>query len=101
MKIGLDPNDDPPIVVDISQIINTHSFNPSAESSHQIRYKIVSERPLLGELTHEHGDRADHRLIDVDDEHYLVIANKHRAPAACRQHCPHLHHDHRFVHKRT
>jgi len=66
-----------------------------------MRHQIVSERALLGNLAHEHRDRAAHRLIDINDEHLVVIAEKHRTPAACRQNRPHLHFDHRFVHERT
>jgi hypothetical protein len=97
----LDPDDDPRVVGGIFQIIDNDSVNLCAESRHQMRHQIVSERPLLCDLTHEHGDRAAHRLIDVDDEYFLVIANKHGAPTACRQNRPHLHLDHRFVHERT
>jgi hypothetical protein len=58
----------------------------------------MGEGTFLGNLTHEHGDRATHRLIDINDEHLVVISDKHRASAARRQYCPHLHLDHRFVH---
>jgi hypothetical protein len=66
-----------------------------------MRHQIVSERALLGNLAHEHGDRAAHGLIDINDEHLVVIAQEHCAPAACRQNRAHLHFDHRFVHERT
>src|SRR5438132_9522678 len=59
----------------------------------------MGKRSLLGDLTHEHGDGAAHRLIDVDNEHLLVVAKENCAPAARRQHCPHLHLDHRLVHR--
>ena len=66
-----------------------------------MRHQIVSEGALLGNLAHEHRDRAADGLIDINDEHLVVIAEKHRTPAACRQNRPHLHFDHRFVHQRT
>src|SRR6266567_3179944 len=62
-------------------------------------HQIMGEWALLRDLTHEHGDRAAHRLIDINDEHLVVISDKHCAPTTCRQYCPHLHLDHRFVHR--
>src|SRR5262249_575589 len=64
-------------------------------------HEIMGERALFGDLAHEHRDRAADGLIDIDDEHLLVIAEKDRAPAARRQNCPHLHLDDRFVHVQT
>ena len=64
-------------------------------------HQIVRERAFLGDLAHEHRDRAAYRLIDINDEHLVVIAEKHRTPAACRQDRPHLHFDHSFVHEQT
>ena len=66
-----------------------------------MRHQIVSQRALLGNLAHEHRDRAAHGLIDINDEHLVVIAEEHGTPAACRQNRTHLHFDHRFVHQRT
>ena len=66
-----------------------------------MRHQIVSERALLGNLAHEHRDRAAHGLIDINDEDLVVIAEEHGTPAACRQNRAHLHFDHRFVHERT
>ena len=64
-------------------------------------HQIVRERAFLGDLAHEHRDRAAYRLIDINDEHLVVIAEKHRTPAACRQDRTHLHFDHSFVHEQT
>src|SRR6266581_2688225 len=61
-------------------------------------HQIMGEGTFLGDLTHEHGDRAAHRLIDINDEHLIVISDKHCAPTARRQYCPHLHLNHRLVH---
>jgi hypothetical protein len=61
-------------------------------------HQIMGEGTLLGDLTHEHRDRAADRLIDVNDEHLVIIPDKNRAPATGRQYCPHLHLDHRFAH---
>jgi hypothetical protein len=58
----------------------------------------MGEGALFGNLAHEHGNCAAHRLIDINDEHFIVISDKHRTPTTCRQDCPHLHLDHRFVH---
>ena len=44
----------------------------------------MSERSLLGDVTHEHGDSAADSLIDVNDEHLLVVAQENSAPAARR-----------------
>ena len=41
---------------------------------------------------------SDLRLINVNDEHFIVVTDKHRAPTTCRQNRPHLHLDYRFVH---
>src|SRR4030095_17253281 len=61
--------------------------------------EIMREGTLLGNLAHEHGDRAAYRLIHINDEHLVVISDKHRAPTARRQNCAHLHLDHRLVHQ--
>src|SRR5436190_1561448 len=66
-----------------------------------MRHQIVSERTLLGNLAHEHRNRAAHGLIDINDEDFVVVAEEHGTPAACRQNRAHLHFDHRFVHQRT
>ena len=66
-----------------------------------MRHQIVSEGALLGDLAHEHRDRAAHCLVDINYEHLIVISEKDRAPSTCRQNRPHLHFDHRFVHKET
>src|SRR5205823_3469403 len=63
--------------------------------------QIVSERALLGNLAHEHRNRAADGLIDINDEDFVVVAEEHGTPAACRQNRAHLHFDHRFVHQRT
>src|SRR4029453_18565507 len=64
-----------------------------------MRHQIMSERALFGDVTHEHGDGAADGLIDVDDEHLLIVAKEDGAPTARRYNCPHLHLDHRFVHR--
>src|SRR5438874_1252449 len=66
-----------------------------------MRHQIVSERAFLGNLAHEHRNRAAHGLIDINDEDFVVVAEEHGTPAACRQNRAHLHFDHRFVHQRT
>src|SRR5436190_1888259 len=66
-----------------------------------MRHQIVSERTLLGNLAHEHRNRAAHGLIDINDEDFVVVAEENGTPAACRQNRAHLHFDHRFVHQRT
>src|SRR5438477_450042 len=66
-----------------------------------MRHQIVSERTLLGNLAHEHRNRAAHGLIDINDEDFVVVAEEHGTPAACRQNRAHLHFYHRFVHQRT
>src|SRR5713101_6552476 len=66
-----------------------------------MRHQIVGKGAFLGDLAHEHRDRAAHGLIDINDEHLVVIAEEHCTPAACRQNRPYLHLDHRFVHERT
>ena len=66
-----------------------------------MRHQIVSERALLGNLAHEHRNRAADGLIDINDEDFVVVAEEHGTPAACRQNRAHLHFDHRFVHERT
>ena len=66
-----------------------------------MRHQIVSERALLGNLAHEHRNRAADGLIDINDEDFVVVAEEHGTPAACRQNRAHLHFDHRFVHQRT
>jgi hypothetical protein len=63
-------------------------------------HQIMGEGTLFGDLTHEHRDRAADRLIDVNDEHLVIIPDENRAPTARRQYCPHLHLNHRFVHSR-
>jgi len=60
--------------------------------------EIMREGTLLGDLAHEHGNRATDGLIDINDEHFVVITDKHRTPTTCRQDRPHLHLDYRFVH---
>jgi hypothetical protein len=49
-----------------------------------MRHQIMSERALFGDVTHEHGDGAADGLIDVDDEHLLIVAEENRASAASR-----------------
>ena len=66
-----------------------------------MRHQIMSKRSLLGDVAHEHGDGAANGLIDVDNEHLLIVPKENCAPAAGRQNCPHLHLDHRFVHAET
>src|SRR5439155_18851001 len=92
-------NDDARIIGRIFQIINDHSLDLCPESSHQMPNQIMGEWPLLGNLTHEHGDRAAHCLIDINDEHLVVVSNEYCAAAARWQNRPHLHLDHRFVHR--
>ena len=101
LQFVFDANDDSRVVGGIFQIIDDDSLDVCAQGRHQMPHQIVGERALLGNLAHEHRDRAAHRLIDINDEHFVVVAEKHRAPAARRQNCPHLHLDHRFVHRRT
>ncbi len=60
--------------------------------------EIMGEGTLLGNLAHEHGNRATHCLIDINDEHFIVVTDKHRTPTTCRQNRPHLHLYYRFVH---
>src|SRR3984893_11439564 len=66
-----------------------------------MRHQIVGKGTFLGDLAHEHRDRAAHGLININDEDLVVIAEEHGTPAACRQNRAHLHFDHRFVHERT
>jgi hypothetical protein len=101
MQFILDTNNNSRVISGIFQVIDDDSINLGAERSEQMCHEIVSERTLFGDLAHEHRDRAAHGLIDINDEHLVVIAEKHGAPAACRQDRPHLHLDHRFVHNRT
>jgi hypothetical protein len=63
-----------------------------------VSHQIVSKRPFLRNLTHEHRDRAPDCLIDIDDENFIAIADKNCAPTAGRQNRAHLHFDHRLVH---
>ena len=58
----------------------------------------MGERALFRDIPHEHGDCAPDRLIDVNDEDFVVVSQENRAAAAGRQDRPHLHFDHRFVH---
>src|SRR5215467_15947014 len=64
-----------------------------------MRHQIVGKWSLLGYVTHEHGDGATHSLIDINDEHFLIVPEENCAPAARRQNRPHLHLDHRLVHR--
>ena len=59
----------------------------------------MRKRALFGDVAHEHGDGAADGLIDIDDEHFLIVPKENGAPAARRQNCPHLDLDHRFVHR--
>jgi len=61
----------------------------------------MGERALFRDIPHEHGDRAPDRLIDVNDENFVVVPQENRAAAARGQDRPHLHLDHRFVHPRA
>src|SRR5881396_3502278 len=45
-----------------------------------MRHQIVSERTLLGNLAHEHRNRAAHGLIDINDEDFVVVAEEHGHP---------------------
>ena len=98
LQFVFDANDDSGVVGCIFQIVDNHAVYFCAEGRHQVPHQIMGEGTFLGYLAHEHGDRTTHRLIDINDEHLVVISDKHRAPAARRQYCPHLNLDHRFVH---
>ena len=65
----------------------------------QMRHQIVGERTFFRDVAHEHRDRAADGLIDINDENFVVVPEENRAAAARRQDCPHLHLDHRFVHR--
>jgi len=65
-----------------------------------VAHQIVGQGPFLGDIAHEHRDRAADRLVDVDDENLVVVSEEYRAAAAGRQHRPDLHLDDRLVHPR-
>ena len=99
MQFVFDTNDDARIVGCILEIIDDDSLDLRTEGRHQMPDEIMGQGTLFGDLAHEHGNRAAHSLIDINDEYLVIISNKHRATAARWQDCPHLHFDHRFVHQ--
>jgi hypothetical protein len=63
--------------------------------------KIVGKGALLGNLAHEHRDRASDGLIDINNKHLVGIAQENCTPAAGRQNRTNLHLNHRLVHTQT
>ena len=88
------------VISRVFQIVDDDPFHFRAERGHQMPDQIVRQRTLFRDVAHEHGDRAPDRLIDINDEHFVVVSEKHGAPSAGRQNRAHLHLDHRFVHPR-
>ena len=99
MQLVFGANNQPCIISRILQVVNDHTLDMCAKGSHEMGDKIVCEGALLGNLAHEHRDRTSDGLIDINDEHLVVIAQENCASAAGRQNRTHLNLDHRLVHK--
>src|SRR5436305_1902855 len=69
LQFVLRPNDHPGVISSIFQIVDDHPFYFRTERSHKMRNQIMSERALFADIAHEHGDRAAHGLVDINDEH--------------------------------
>jgi hypothetical protein len=63
-------------------------------------HQVVGEGTLFRDIAHEHRDRASHRLIDVNNEDFVVVAEENRAAAARGQDRTDLDLDDRLVHPR-
>ena len=63
-------------------------------------HQIVGQRALLRDIAHEHGDRAAHGLVNINDEDFVVVPEENSAPSAGRQNCADLHLDDRLIHPR-
>ena len=98
LQLVFGPNDRPRVVGCVFQVIDDHTLDFRAKGRHQVRHQIVGKGPFLGDIAHEHGNRAADCLIDIDDENLVVVPNENRAPAAGWQYRAHLHLNHRFVH---
>ena len=61
-------------------------------------HEIMRKGTFFAYLAHEHGDGAADRLIDINDENFVVIPEKNSTSPARGQDRPHLHLNHRFVH---
>src|SRR6202047_1388784 len=93
------PDDGARIIRCVLQIVNNDPLDFGAQSRHQMPDEIVGKRTLLGNLAHEHRDRAANGLIDINNEYLVVVSQKHRATATGWQNRAHLHFDHRFIHR--
>jgi len=63
-------------------------------------HQIVRKGTLLGSVVDKHGDGSPHIFIDVNDENFLIIANKDGSARAGRQHGSHMDFDYGFGHTR-
>ena len=59
---------------------------------------LVPLRPGLRRVMHKHSDRSAYRLVDVDDEKFLVVAKKDRRSGIGRQDGAHFDFDDGLFH---
>ena len=58
----------------------------------------MRQRPFFGRIAQEHSDDGPHVVLDLDDEHLLVITDKNRATAVGGQDPPDLDRHNIFFH---
>ena len=74
----------------VLQLCNYNSFNGNTEAFEDALNEIVSQRPLFGSVAQEHSDDRAHVRFDVDDKHFVIIANEQSTPAIGGKNPPNL-----------
>ena len=69
------------VVRRVFQLSDDHSLDRDVEPGKNTGDQIVSQGPLLGRLAQEHADDLTHVVLDLNDEDFLVVADKNRAAA--------------------
>src|SRR6185503_5372152 len=69
----------------VFQLGDDGAFDVDVETFENTRHEIVRERSFFRRVTQKHSDDGAHVVLDLDDEHFLLIADKNGAAAVRRQ----------------
>jgi hypothetical protein len=65
----------------VLQLRNYDSLDSNAEAFENTLNEIVRQRPFFGRIAQKHSDDRAHVRLDVDDKHFVIIANEQSTPA--------------------
>lgn len=76
------PEDEAGVVDSILKVVDDDPFDGDAEGEEEVADEVVSLRPFLWGMAHEHCDGGSDVLVDVNDENLVVVPDEDGASAA-------------------